>query len=248
MKRLLDFAVSALALVLTSPLLAAALLAVWLQDRHSPFYIPARIGQNGVPFKMLKIRTMRVGADKTGVDSTSADDDRITPIGHLIRRAKLDEVIQLVNVLLGQMSLVGPRPNVEREVAIYTPEERTLLSVKPGITDPASIVFSDLAEILAGANDANLEYNQKVRPWKSRLALFYLTHASDWTDMRVLWLTAISVVSRRRALEGVSVLLRDMGAPDELVKLSLRNEVLAACPPPGATEIVYSRTPASQIR
>lgn len=246
MKRLLDLVLSASALVVFLPVLALALFAVWLNDRCSPFYVPSRIGLGGIPFKMLKIRTMRVGADRTGVDSTSADDERITPVGRWIRRAKLDEVIQLANVLMGHMSLVGPRPNVEREVAIYTTEERRLLSVKPGITDPASIVFSDLAEILAGAKDPNLEYNQRVRPWKSRISLFYLDHASTLTDLRVLWLTAVSLVSRQVALSGVARLLKDMNAPDELVMLSLRSETLAAFPPPGATEIVFSRIPAGQ--
>jgi lipopolysaccharide/colanic/teichoic acid biosynthesis glycosyltransferase len=190
---------------------------------------------------MVKLRSMRVNADRTGVDSTSADDSRITPVGRFIRAYKLDELMQLWNVLLGDMSLTGPRPNVLREVALYTPDERRLLSVRPGITDLASIVFADEGEILQGAADPDLLYNQIIRPWKSRLALFHVDHASLGLDLRVVLLTAVAIVSRERALAGVGGILRDLDAPPDLLEVAARRLPLRAAPPPGATTIVASR-------
>ena len=123
---------------------------------------------------MVKIRSMIINADKTGVDSTSSDDMRITSVGKVIRKLKLDELSQLWNVLIGDMSLVGPRPNVKSETDLYTKIEKNLLNVKPGITDFSSIVFSDEGDILSGSDDPDLLYNQLIRPWKSRLSLFYI--------------------------------------------------------------------------
>ena len=153
-------------------ILLSVMLIVWLQDSHSPFYISPRVGQGGRMFRMVKLRSMAANADESEVDSTSANDSRITPVGHFIRRYKLDELTQLWNVLIGNMSLVGPRPNVERETRLYTAEERRLLTVRPGITDYASIVFSDEGAILKDEPDPDLSYNQLIRPWKSRLSLF----------------------------------------------------------------------------
>ena len=135
MKRLFDLVASFFGLLLLSPFLIGASVAVWLQDYNSPYYFGERVGKNEKPFWMVKLRSMVKNADKSGVDSTSANDMRITPIGHFIRRYKLDEFTQLWNVFWGQMSLVGPRPNVKRETDLYTPDEKKLLKVKPGITD-----------------------------------------------------------------------------------------------------------------
>ena len=150
MKRLIDVFGSAFGLILLSPVLLVAIVAIWLQDYCSPFYIAPRVGRNGKIFQMVKLRSMVKDADKSGVDSTSANDLRITEVGRVIRKYKLDEFIQLWNVLTGDMSLVGPRPNVQREVDLYTDVERHLLDVKPGVTDFASIVFSDEGEIPGG--------------------------------------------------------------------------------------------------
>src|SRR5262245_1541693 len=114
MKRLIDLVLSSIGLLVSSPLLLTVIVAVWAYDRHSPFSVAKRVGRHGRPFRMVKLRSMRVDADKIGVDSTSARDPRITPVGHFVRRYKLDELTQLWNVLMGDMSLVGPRPNVER--------------------------------------------------------------------------------------------------------------------------------------
>lgn len=225
----------------TAPLVLLAAFAVWVQDRKSPFYLPARVGLGGAMFRLYKLRSMVVDADRTEIDTTVAGDPRVTPVGRLIRRLKLDELPQFWNVVLGDMAVVGPRPNVQRETELYTDEERRLLSVKPGITDLSSIVFSDLAEILAGAQDANIAYNQLVRPWKSRLALFYVDHASARLDVAVVWLTALSLVCRRCSLQGVANLLRRDGAPQDLVDVVRRGRSLQPAPPPGASEIVTSR-------
>lgn len=240
-KRCFDFFVALIGLLVLSPLLLLVLLLVWLQDRSSPFYIAPRVGLNGVTFKMLKIRSMVVGADSSQVDSTSSDDRRITIVGHFVRKFKLDEVLQLCNVILGHMSLVGPRPNVQREVVLYTEEEKKLLSVKPGITDFSSIVFADLGEILQGAQDPNIAYNQLVRPWKSRLGLFYIERACFSLDLRLIIFTILAVFSRKAALQKVSSLLQSLGAPQELCQVATRNEKLLPAVPPGASEVVRQR-------
>ncbi|MBF0424571.1 MAG: sugar transferase [Magnetococcales bacterium] len=241
MKRLLDLSLSVVGLVLLSPVLLAFMYLIWRQDRHSPFYIPPRVGLNDVPFKMVKLRSMIINADKSGVDSTGSADARITRVGHMIRRYKLDEFMQLWNVLLGDMSLVGPRPNVAREVALYTTVERKLLTVKPGITDFSSIVFSDEGEILKDSKDPDLDYNQLIRPWKNRLGLFYVEHANLALDIQLIVLTVIAILSRPRALRGVSELLRSYDAPEELVRTALRDQPLVPTPPPGSDQIVQSR-------
>ena len=142
-KRIFDFIISLTGLIICSPIMIPVMVLVWLQDFHSPFYIAPRVGKNEKLFKMIKLRSMIIGADKSGVDSTSSSDSRITGIGRIIRQYKLDELSQLFNVLSGEMSLVGPRPNVRRETDLYTREEKLLLTIKPGITDISSIVFSD---------------------------------------------------------------------------------------------------------
>ena len=241
MKRALDIVVSAAGLVVASPILAAAALAVWAQDGRSPFYFSRRMGQGRRFFRMVKLRSMVVGADATGVDSTSANDARVTAVGRVIRQVKLDEVPQLWNVLKGEMSLVGPRPQVEREIAIYTEVEQGLLDAKPGVTDFASIVFSDLAEILRHEADADIAYNQLVRPGKSRLGLFYVAHQSVAVDISLIVLTLVAIVSRRQALAGVQALLRRLGADPALVALAGRAHPLVPEPPPGSRTIVTSR-------
>ena len=246
MKRLFDVVVSILGLVLTSPVTVPAMILIWLQDLHSPFYVATRVGRNMKGFRMVKLRSMIHGAHKTGVDSTAGDDKRITWIGKLVRRYKLDELTQLWNVLCGQMSLVGPRPNVEREVALYTAEEKHLLDVRPGITDLASIVFADEGGILEGSEDPDLKYNQVIRPWKSRLGLLYVGKRSLALDIRIIWLTALAIVSRRRALRGVHIALTKLGAEPRLLRVSLREETLEPYPPPGADTVVQSREGATE--
>lgn len=240
-KRIFDIAASGLGLVLASPILLPVMFLVWWQDKHSPFYVAPRIGLHGRTFNMVKLRSMIVNADSSGVDSTGANDRRITPVGHFIRRYKLDELSQLWNVLIGDMSLVGPRPNVQRETDLYTLVERRLLDVKPGITDIASIVFSDEGDILKDQRDADIAYNQLIRPGKSMLGLFYIEHRSPWLDIKLCVLTAVAILSRQRALVGIQTILSDLHAPEELRRLASRATPLSPMPPPGGSEIVTSR-------
>jgi lipopolysaccharide/colanic/teichoic acid biosynthesis glycosyltransferase len=246
MKRLLDVLLSAVGLVLMSPVLIATMIAVWLQDFHSPFYVAPRVGRGDRDFRMVKLRSMIVNADASGVDSTSSSDARITSVGRFIRKFKLDELMQLWNVLTGDMSLVGPRPNVRRETELYTDAERKLLTVRPGITDFASIVFSDEGDILKDKDDPDLAYNQLIRPWKSRLALISLEHSSLWLDFKIVWLTAIAIISRERALAGVGNELSRLGADSEIRRVATRAEPLKPHPPPGSDSIVETRVTRSE--
>lgn len=241
MKRLFDIIISVLGLVLSLPVMLPVMVLVWLQDFHSPFYLAKRVGRNGKLFTMIKLRSMVVNADKTGVDSTSSTDSRITSVGRFIRKFKLDELSQLMNVLTGDMSFVGPRPNVKRETDLYTEEEKRLLTVRPGITDFASIVFSDEGEILADKQDPDLAYNQLIRPGKSRLGLFYIDKRSLWLDVRLMWLTAVAIVSREKALERLVKTLERLGADSELIEIAKRDRPLRPAPPPGSDRIVASR-------
>jgi lipopolysaccharide/colanic/teichoic acid biosynthesis glycosyltransferase len=242
MKRLLDIAAALVGLVLLSPLLVVIAFLIWLQDYHSPFYIAPRTGRGEKPFRMVKFRSMVVRADKTGVDSTAGDDPRITSLGKFIRRFKLDEIPQLWNVLWGQMSLVGPRPNVERETVLYTADEKRLLAARPGITDLSSIVFADEGEILQGSADPDLRYNQVIRPWKSRLGLLYVdAPESVVRDLRVIALTIRGAMDRSSALEGVYRMAAELGADAELLEIVTRRNPLPVGVPPGATDIVRSR-------
>lgn len=244
LKRAFDIVTAAFVLILTSPLLLGSMLAVWLQDWHSPFYLAPRVSRGGGSFTMIKIRSMIKGASKTGVNSTGADDRRITKVGHFIRRYKVDEISQFLNVLAGSMSVVGPRPNTRAwGVDLYTSEEMDLLSVRPGITDFSSIVFSDEGEILAGAKHADLEYNRVIRPWKSRLGLLYVGHMSLWLDMRICWLTFLAVFNKPAAIDGVTRMLRALNADPMLVDVCGRLSPLPAYPPPGGDMIETGERP-----
>lgn len=241
MKRLLDFTLSLLGMIICSPVFIPVTIIVWIQDWHSPFYIAPRVGMGEKLFKMVKLRSMIVNAHKTGVDSTSSNDTRITAIGRFIRKYKLDELSQLWNVLIGDMSLVGPRPNVKRETDLYTNEEKKLLTVKPGITDFSSIIFSDEGEILKDQTDPDVAYNQLIRPWKSKLGIFYLENRSVLIDIKLIYLTVIAILSRDRALQNISGSLNKMGADIELVRVSRRKDKLVPTPPPGTNKIVTNR-------
>lgn len=234
-KRLLDFSVALVGLVVGSVVLVPTILAVWLYDRHSPFYIANRVARGGGTFRMVKLRSMRVKADKTGVASTAGDDPRITPVGRLIRKAKLDELIQLWNVLLGDMSLVGPRPQVEPDAKKYTPTERDMLTFRPGITDLASIVFADESEILRGAADPDARYDAVIRPWKSRLALLYVYNRTGLAlDVRLVALTVRNALDRAGTLDRVSAIVGKLGGDDVLQGIASRRNGLPEALPPGA--------------
>lgn len=241
LKRIFDITASALGLLAASPILLPVMFLVWWQDKHSPFYVAPRVGKGDSKFSMVKLRSMVKNADKSGVDSTGANDMRITPIGHFIRRYKLDELTQLWNVLIGDMSLVGPRPNVKRETDLYTDVERKLLDVKPGITDFSSIVFSDEGDILKDQQDTDIAYNQLIRPGKSMLGLFYIDNASIVLDVKLCLLTVVAIFSREKALRGLQQVLKGLDAPEELLETASRSKPLIPTPPPGGEKIVTSR-------
>lgn len=240
-KKGFDIIFSLIVIIILSPILLIFAFFVFLQDGHSPFYMAWRVGKNGKMFHMMKLRSMVMDADTEGIDTASTHDSRITKLGKIIRKLKLDEVFQLWNVLKGDMSLVGPRPNVKVETDLYTSEEQGLLSVKPGITDLSSIVFSDLGEIVSSASDTNIAYNQLVRPWKSRLGLFYINHMSFVLDIKIMFLTFVSIFSRHLALKGVTKILKDLEAPENLIQISKREMELVPTPPPGSDRIVTER-------
>jgi lipopolysaccharide/colanic/teichoic acid biosynthesis glycosyltransferase len=249
MKRAVDVVIAATGLAIALPLLAALAVAVVAQDGGSPLYIARRIGRHGRPFRMLKMRSMVAGADRTQVDSTANDDRRITPVGRVMRLFKLDELPQLWNVLVGDMSLVGPRPNVEREVRLYSEQERHILDVRPGITDLSSIVFADYGAILEGQADPDIAYNQLIRPYKSRLALLYVqARRSVVLDLRLLLLTVANVVHRQWTLERTARLVVSLGGSPDLAAVARRQTRLAPAPPPGLTAIVTSRTATDRTR
>jgi len=241
MKRMVDVIASVGGLVLLSPFLLVVMFLLWLQDFHSPFYIAPRVGRNCRIFKMVKLRSMVIDADKSGVDSTSSDDQRVTSVGRFVRKYKLDEVTQLWNVLIGDMSLVGPRPNVKRETDLYTEVEKDLMKVKPGITDFASIVFSDENDILVGCQDPDIGYNQLIRPWKSRLGLLYVQYGGVLLDIQLVFVTLLAIFSRDYALRGVNGLLLQLNAPTDIIRVSKRQDELLPFPPPGSDSVVVSR-------
>ncbi|MFM6853254.1 MAG: sugar transferase [Sphingopyxis sp.] len=225
-RRLLDIIAAAGGLLLLSVPLGIILFLVWRQDRHSPFYIADRAGVGGAPFRMVKIRSMVINADKSGVESTSASDNRITPLGHFIRRWKVDELSQLWNVLLGDMSLVGPRPNTMGEVATYSPTEMGLLAVRPGITDYSSIVFSDEGDILKNSTDPDADYTRLIRPWKGELGLLYTRNPTLLVNLRLIALTVLAILDKGKALAALQPLLAQAGASPTLLHLARREQPL----------------------
>jgi lipopolysaccharide/colanic/teichoic acid biosynthesis glycosyltransferase len=182
--------------VLVLPLLFVAALTK-LHDGGPVLYRGVRIGRRGRPFRILKFRTMVVNADRIGGPSTADDDARVTRIGRFLRKYKLDELPQLINVVLGQMSLVGPRPEVPEYVALFTDEEKAILTVRPGITDWASIWNHDEGALLAGAADPERVYLDKIRPEKLRQQLRYVSEHSFWIDLKILFLTMALACHRR---------------------------------------------------
>ena len=185
-KRLFDFVFSLAGILFLSPLMFAIFILIKLSSPGPALYAGTRIGRFGKAFRLFKFRTMVANADKIGGPSTAEDDPRVTKVGRVLRRYKLDELPQLINVLKGEMSLVGPRPEVAAEVELYSPEQRELLKVAPGITDWASMRFHNEGEILKGSADPHQTYQEKIRPEKIRLGLEYIQKRSFWVDMQIL--------------------------------------------------------------
>jgi lipopolysaccharide/colanic/teichoic acid biosynthesis glycosyltransferase len=192
-KRALDGVAAALGLVVLSPLLAVLAAAIKLESDGPVLYAAPRVGKDGAIFRMYKFRTMVSNADKIGGSSTPDDDPRITRTGKFLRRTKLDELPQLLNVLNGTMSLVGPRPQVKWAVDLYTPEQRRVLTVRPGITDYASLKFPNEGEILRGSTDPDRDYMEKIHPEKMRLSLEYLDKRSLGVDLGIIFRTLAAI-------------------------------------------------------
>ncbi|MEC4684591.1 MAG: sugar transferase [Nitrospirota bacterium] len=197
LKRTFDIITSLLGLVLFGPLIFFLIIFIKLDSPGPAFYRGERVGRFGKTFRIFKFRTMVVDAEKFGGPSTASDDPRITRVGKFLRKYKLDELPQLVNVLKGEMSIVGPRPEVLMEVETYTNEERRILEVRPGITDWASLTFHNEGEILRGSPDPHQAYREKIKPEKMRLALKYIDERSFLTDIKIILETILTLVKTR---------------------------------------------------
>lgn len=195
-KRAVDVAGATVGLLLLWPVFVAIAGAIALEDDGPVFFRQDRVGAGGRVFRMWKFRTMVVDAERQGRQLTVGDDPRITRVGHWLRRAKLDELPQLFNVLCGEMTFVGPRPEVPRYVALYTEAQRRVLALTPGITDPASLAYIDENTQLAVAADPERLYVEEVMPEKIRLNLEYAAHASVWSDLRMIGATMLRVAAR----------------------------------------------------
>ncbi len=178
-----------LGLILLSPLLLVLVVAISVDSPGSPFYIQTRVGKNGVPFGLVKFRTMKPLSDKAGKLTIGSRDPRITRVGHFLRKFKIDELPQLINVLKGEMNWVGPRPEVPEYVALYSPGQRKVLTVKPGITDYASIQFFDENDLIAQSSDPHKTYVDEIMPEKIRINLQYIDKKSAVEDLKIVLLT-----------------------------------------------------------
>lgn len=194
MIRLFDIFFSALGLIILFPFFVVFYLLIRIESKGGAFYIQERIGKNGKPFGLYKFRTMRVGSDTEGLLTVGERDSRITRIGYILRKTKIDELPQLLNVLKGEMSLVGPRPEVRKYTDLYTEEQRKVLSIRPGITDYASIEYVNENELLSKADDPERMYIEEVMPDKIKLNMKYLKHYTVGEYFRIIFLTFKSLV------------------------------------------------------
>ena len=194
-KRLIDIKLSLAGLVILSPLLLAIAILIELDSRGPVFFRGERIGKLGKPFKIYKFRTMVANAEKLGGPSTAANDPRLTKLAGFLKKYQLDELPQLINVLKGEMSLVGPRPEVQMYVNMFSKEEQAILSIRPGMTDYASLWNFHEGEFLRDSADPEKTYLEKVRPEKIRLQLKYVREHSLWVDFNIMLKTARKLLS-----------------------------------------------------
>ncbi len=195
MKRLVDILLSLIGLLVLLPFFAVAAVAIVLDSKGGVFFLQTRVGKDNKDFKLFKFRTMGVNAESKGQLTIGGNDSRITRVGHFLRRYKLDELPQLLNVLLGDMSLVGPRPEVRRYVDLYAPEQQQVLSIKPGLTDYASIKYVDESELLAKAENPEQFYIKTIMPDKLAINLKYIKSRSLAMDMGILFKTIGKILS-----------------------------------------------------
>ena len=194
MKRIFDLIFSIVGLIILSPFFIIIALVIVIDSRGGVFYKQVRVGQGGSDFKLFKFRSMATNADKGSLLTVGGRDSRITRIGYFIRKYKVDELPQLINVLIGDMSLVGPRPEVRRYVDMYNEEQRKVLSVKPGITDYASIEYSNENELLGKAENPEQTYINEIMPAKLKLNLKYIAEQGMKTDVKIIYRTFMKIV------------------------------------------------------
>jgi len=224
MKRLVDIIVSAFGLIFFSPVVLILIFLVWKRNKSSPFCYDERVGMNGKPFKMVVLGSVKKDLNHP--------------------RFQLYGIVQLWNVLKGDMSLVGPKPKKRHETDRYTAEEKRLLTVRPGMTNMASVVFADQDSLLNRAKDRDLAYNQIIRPWSNRLGLIYIDNRSFSVDFKLVWVTIAGIFVRYESLDAIGDMLvgfRDngiKGIDEELIAIARRDREPFAVPPPGATQVV----------
>ncbi|HCQ30227.1 MAG TPA: glycosyl transferase [Flavobacteriales bacterium] len=194
LKRLFDIFFSLIGIILLLPLFLIISLLIIIDSKGGIFYIQQRIGKNGKPFGLYKFRTMHTNADKKGLLTVGGRDPRVTKVGYWLRKYKLDELPQLFNVLKGDMSIVGPRPEVKKYTDLYTEEQRRVLSVKPGITDYASIEYVDENDVLARAENPEETYIKEIMPHKLELNKKYIQNQGLGTDIKIILLTIKKII------------------------------------------------------
>lgn len=194
MKRIFDIVVSIIILLIFLPFGIIVSLAILFESRGGVFYFQERIGKNGIPFKLWKFRSMRKDSDKSGKLTVGMRDPRITRSGIFIRKYKLDEFPQFINVLKGEMSIVGPRPEVKEYVDLYTVEQRQVLSVKPGITDLASLEYFKENEMLGNSEDPQKTYIEEIMPAKIELNKKYISNPTIGADIKIMWQTFLKII------------------------------------------------------
>lgn len=222
-KRLFDIIFSIFVISFLSPIILFFLILVFVNDFKNPFFISKRVGVNNKTFYLLKIRSMSLKS-KINFTSTSKNDPRLTSIGVFIRRFKIDELPQFLNVFLGSMSVVGPRPQIYEETLKYTNTEKKLFKAKPGITDFSSIIFSDEGDIISNANNPDEAYDKIIRPYKSRLGIFYIEKQNLLLDIFLIFSTLRVIFSRDKTLYSISNKLDQYGANRDLVEVSKRDK------------------------
>jgi len=195
MKRIFDIVLSAVVFVLLLPIFIVIAVFIKAGSKGPVFYLQTRVGKDESDFKIFKFRTMYIGSDKNGLLTVGGNDSRITKTGRFLRNYKLDEFQQLINVFIGDMSLVGPRPEVRKYVNLYNKEQLKVLSVKPGITDYASVEYSLENELLSKAQDPEKEYIEVIMPAKLLLNLKYINERSFFVDLKILWSTVAKIAT-----------------------------------------------------
>ena len=231
LKRIFDFLFSFIFLIFLIPIIIFFSILIFFTDYNNPLFFSKRVGINNKSFNLIKLRTMKKSSEYNFL-STSNNDPRLTGIGIFIRNYKIDELPQFFNVLFGSMSIVGPRPQVKIDTDKYTDKEKSLLLVKPGITDFSSIIFSDEAKILDNSDNPDNEYNIVIRPYKSRLGLFYIDNQSLNLDIYLIFCTFFGIINREKILKSLSKKIKSKGGKQILINIAKRSEKIKIIDPP----------------